>query len=521
MAARWPHPLATVPAPTTRMGLAAHFRFPVGIDAVWLAAAPFVLVVAPLLTPIRPFDYFWSLAQGRAMVQLGQIPSQNMFLYTLPADAPFFDQPWLGQLAMYAAFRVGGHSANLLLLAVSLALAMTIAIDTALRAGGKPRTVALVALAVAPVLALASGARTQMLAYPCFAFVLRGAVLRGSRSGLRSLLPAVLVTALWANLHGSFVLAPLLFVLSALGAGLRPGAGESRRAGGRRLLGEVSLIGAATLLNPHGPMVYVYAFTLAASMRLGGTGEVGEWLALSPLTIEGAAFYTLALAGVVLAVRNRRHARLDALLPHLAFAVTAATSARLVGWWALSAVAAVAPVQPDVAGVGGRRGPSWPNVGLLALFVTLALACLPGAPLFERAALHSHLPYTEARAFGVETPWRTAQSLARGYPGRLFHTQAVGGLVEWTLAVDGPQPVAFVDQRFELIPPEVWRAYFAICRAEPVWQGLLDRYGIGTLLLDEEDAAGLLAEVSASPAWRLAGREFRYRLYVRAGSPMP
>ena len=133
--------------------------------------------------------------------------------------------------------------------------------------------------------------------------------------------------------------------------------------------------------------------------------------------------------------------------------------------------------------------------------------------------MYSHLPYPEARAFGVETPWQTAESLAHGYPGRLFHTQAVGGLVEWTLAADRPRPVAFVDQRFELIPPELWRDYFAICRGEPGWQGLLDRYAIGALLIDEEDAAGLLAALANDRQWRHVGKEFRYHLYIRARRP--
>jgi hypothetical protein len=521
MAAGWAHPEPTVPAPTTRAGLAAYFRPPVSIDAVWLAAAPFVLVVAALLTPIRPFDYFWSLVQGRAIVQLGQIPSQNLFLHTLPPEAPFFDQPWLGQLAMYSAFRLGGHFANVLLLAASLAAAVIITIDTAVRAGARPRNVGVVALAVVPILAFASGARTQMFAYPCFAFVLRQAVLRDPRPRLRSLLPAALVAALWANLHGSFVLAPLLFVLPALGALLRSKEARSRRARWGWLLREVALIGLATLLNPHGPLVYVYAFTMVFSMRLGSVGEVGEWLAPSPLTIQGAAFYALVLVGVALAVRHRRRARLEALLPCVFFAIAAATSKRLVGWWALSAIVALAPAQSDAPPEERRLGSSWPNVGLLALFVAAVFACLPGAPLFERAALHSHLPYAEARALGVETPWRTVKTLARGYPGQLFHTQAVGGLVEWILAADRPRPVAFVDQRFELIPPGLWRDYFAICGAEPGWQGLLARHRIGTLLVDEEDAALLLTQLSESREWRLVGQEYRYRLYVRAASPVP
>jgi hypothetical protein len=120
-------------------GLRHHFDWPLSLDAVWLAGPLFLVAFAAVLSPVRPFDYFWALVQGRASLQLAAIPSQNLFLFTLPAHTPFFDQPWLAQLTMFGAYCLGGHAANVVLLAACLVLAFALSLDTALRLGASAR----------------------------------------------------------------------------------------------------------------------------------------------------------------------------------------------------------------------------------------------------------------------------------------------------------------------------------------------------------------------------------------------
>jgi hypothetical protein len=500
--------------------LAAYFKPPLTIESVYLLAAPLALVLAALLAPIRPFDYFWALVQGRAAVQLGHIPAQNLFLHTLPADAPFFDQPWLAQIILFVMVRLGGHSANLLLLAGLLFLAMAITIDTALRTGGRPRTVAAVALAVTPLLALGAGVRTQMFAYPCFAVVLRGLVLRLPNRTLPGLWPSLLAAALWSNLHGSFVLAPAMFAIGAAIALLAPSSVEYPRATRiKHGLLELAAIGVATLVNPRGPHVYRYATGLAGQMYAKTGGAVQEWVALSPGSLAGVLFYLLASLGVVCAILAWRRLSPAALAIHVLLAVLAVGNQRFVAWWGLSAIVAFACLFGATQNAERRPGPAWPNLGILAGMALALLLTLPGMPLFERVAPRAHVGYPEARALGTESPLHLAERLAKGYPGKLFHTQAIGGLLEWTLATTAPRPVAFVDQRFEITPPELWHDYFAICDARPNWRSLLERYGIGTILVDQTNAARLIDALANDPAWKLVGRELAYHLYQTAPQP--
>jgi hypothetical protein len=116
---------------------------------------------------------------------------------------------------------------------------------------------------------------------------------------------------------------------------------------------------------------------------------------------------------------------------------------------------------------------------------------------------------------GTDVPLRLAQKLAVLRPGRIFHTQAVGGLLEWALCSHGPEPVAFVDQRFELIPPPVWREYLDACGAKPGFERILNRYGVVAVLAESSEAKPLLDALANDPDWSLDAREGEFRLYLR------
>jgi hypothetical protein len=502
-----------------------HLSWPIGLDGVWLLAPGFALSAVVLLSPIRPFDYFWALVQGRTTWELGRVARENLFLYTLPEAEPFFNQAWLAQLLLFGGFRWGGHTFNLILLALVLAAALVCCMDAALRRGARPIHVAVAALVSLPLLGLGSGVRSQMFAYPCFALLLRGLLLEAPRLARAPLAGMLAASAFWANTHGSFVLAPAMFAArAAVGTWAQPPG--ARWAAAREHAVELALVLAATCLNPRGPAVYAYALGLPLSMNAGNQSDVGEWQPLSPLEPLGLVLGVALVAGVVLVVTRPapRRASGPALLVFFACALLAFVSQRFLAWAALALVL-VLPVLSRAEGeapAGKRRGVTWLNTALIACFALITIGSVPGAPLFERSAARTHLPYAGARALGRETPLRLAEHLQRAGPsGRIFHDQALGGLLEWALAADGARPVAFVDQRFELVPPEIWARYFTIASARPGWQQLLLHYGIGTLLIDERRQRPLIEAIRRAGGWRLVAEEFSYRLYVRAKTEAP
>ena len=210
------------------------FRWPPSIDAVWIAMPLFVVAVRTLLQPIPPEDYWWHLAMGR-LIDGGALPTTNMFLYTLPVDAPFYDQPWLAQWVMYLVARGGGHVATVGLHTALLVGTWSYLVRHALTRGAIPIVVGIAAALAHYVAASTLVPRTQMFAYPCFVAVV--VVLLASADGrcgrARLWVTVGVATLVWANVHGSFVLAPIL-VAAVMGGAILEGVRRRFRPDERR-----------------------------------------------------------------------------------------------------------------------------------------------------------------------------------------------------------------------------------------------------------------------------------------------
>ena len=57
--------------------------------------------------PIFDFDFYWHLANGREMVNSGNIVSEEIFSYTHPGEH-FSNHEWLGQILFYQVWDTFG-----------------------------------------------------------------------------------------------------------------------------------------------------------------------------------------------------------------------------------------------------------------------------------------------------------------------------------------------------------------------------------------------------------------------------
>ena len=106
----------------------------------------------------------------------------------------------------------------------------------------------------------------------------------------------------------------------------------------------------------------------------------------------------------------------------------------------------------------------------------------------------------------------------RGVSGRVFHSQASGGLVEYALAGPEGEQVAFVDQRMELISEAVWQEYFLISSAGQGWQERLDGYGVQAALLSMDSQVPLIRAMEDASEWTRVQRDETHVLYVATES---
>jgi hypothetical protein len=165
----------------------------------------FVALLAALVPRLLSSDGWLALVGGRFIANHG-LPRRDT-LAALTSGREWIDQQWLGQLATYAINSVGGIR---LLLAVNIALVAGALVAAGIHSrhrGARPTTLALVLLAsVLPYLVTAMNVRTQSFVY--LPFVGLVAMLARDRpvSG-RATFIALAVVALWANVHGSALLA--------------------------------------------------------------------------------------------------------------------------------------------------------------------------------------------------------------------------------------------------------------------------------------------------------------------------
>lgn len=503
--------------------MAQLFRRPIRLAWVWLLVPVVGVVVSASLEPIPPHDYWWHLAMGR-LIAGGMLPESNLFLYTMPADAPFLNQPWLGQWLLYIVRDLGGDQLNVLVRNALVAAAWAGVVGLAFRRSRLAPVAATLAIffciATFPVLTV----RTRMFAFVPYVILLVWMVrfAEGERSWGWTVLVAV-ATAFWVNVHGSFVLAPLL-TIGVCGCVVLERWLDDEEIAPTLIYGGVSA-GAfvlASFANPLGPEVFVYVFRLAITSTVSGT--VTEWKPPDFAEVEGVIFIVGTVAGVLLLAVRRASVKIWEVGLLLAVTYLAAGAIRSIFFWAVTVTVILAPhvaaffPEGDDLELSGREE----ALNGILLFM-LCVAAILVQPWVARSTLVAATHEGKARStapgmhvLGAETPTRAIDQLPEG---RGFHHQAVGGFLEWSLAPGEPTQVAFVDQRMELLPDEVWREYFEISSAEGDWQSRLDHWQITWLLLNPRGQWPLIQEALKSTQWRLKYVDEAHVLLVRSGAP--
>jgi hypothetical protein len=479
-----------MPLGTTRLGTAIAWGRLTPSWPLLLGLAAFARAITDPARLLADPDTYLHIAAGRWMLGHLALPLADPFSHSM-AGAAWLPHEWLAEIALAAAFALGGWSGVVLLAAASFAIAVALLLRLLLERldplAALVATVAAIALLMPHLLA-----RPHLLALPLLVvwcgrlFVARDT----NRAPPFWLVPAM---ALWANLHASFVFGLALAGFLAVEAVLSPGPGETRRSVARRwglfLLAAVM----AALVTPYGPAGVVQPFRLMAMPGLQST--FAEWL--SPdfrnapaleLWILGALLIgfvsgvrlpltrALLLVGLVhMTLQHARHEDLLAVVGPLAaatplghaLAVSGASvgSSRVRRWFARLAVPAAVP----------------------ACLLTVAVAVVLSLPTLMRPIARADDPVTPGTALAA------AERLGLGGP--VYNSEAFGG---YLLFRGVP---SFIDGRVELYGNAfVTQDFQAENGYEPVLTALLARYRIGwTLLVPQAGAVGVLDRL---PGWQ-------------------
>jgi hypothetical protein len=483
------------------------------LDHVWLAVALIPLALRPLLTPILPFDFWWHLATGRAIVARGDIPIADSFSYTRFGQ-PFFNQGWLAELLMYGLHQAGGIPLILIVqsLVITLAYGMLLRLCV-LRTRRLRFSVVLLLLTTLPLSFNNWVVRPQSYTFPIFVgFLTILTEYRLGRGNRLWLLP--LLMALWVNMHGAFVLGLALIGITFVGellkrrttnderrttdadADLRPSSIVYRPSSFvlRPLVVWGALTALATLINPRGLGVLSYVRNLVGSNAV--TTLVEEW---APPTIRdtgGLIFFLFLIGAVAVLIYARRRPDLTDLLLFGAFLWLALGATRNIVWFGFVAtpliIVQAATLLPAPK---PRRSPGSPALNA-ALIGVLSLLLLIGLPWVKP----SLLPPSVGALLSEDTPVEAVNFMRQEAvrPHHLFHTEGFGSYLMWA----APEQPVFIDTRIELYPYQQWVDYINLGQANNV-DALLRKYAIDGLLLNKQRQAALVAAVRGDPAWTM------------------
>ncbi len=464
-------------------------------------------------------DLWRHLLVGRIVLATGPLPLRDTFSYTAFGHL-WRQHEWLAQAIMALCYNAAGvFGLKLLKLACAAATVSLLAIgiaETGASARIQRSIMILIALALAPQMQF----RPQLFTYVLLSllFALEAAESYRGSSRLWIAIPAF---ALWANLHGGFVvgLGALCGFTGILAiTDFWRGAGFSR---GARLSAIAAACGAATLVNPIG--IGVWSNALHSITDSYVKAAIVEWRPLTSMLADqlrswspGAVIYLVPIAiFAALAVCVAITPAADDLAMVIVAAVFAAGAFYAVRNMALAVIATAIPLARHAGLVARLREARSGNLNrdsdqdrgfnpALAVVLAVAMAWFGGL-LSDRLKL------------GLDYPVAAVEFIKEHHlRGNVLCDFSWGEYLMWHL---GGQNRVFIDGRWELVyPHEIMRDYVHFEQARPDAERVLDSYPNDLVLLSPRSKASRV--VMNDPNWKLIYGDRIALLYARSYSPM-
>lgn len=467
------------------------------------AAALALLLAAICLPSLGAEDFWWHLRTGQLIIATHAVPHTDPFSFTA-AGRPWVAHEWLSEVVIYLLYRAGGYAALLLVFSAVTALAYGLMAWCSEGAAG--------ARAFALVLAVWCARPTFSLRPDAFSLLLFAgfyALLEAHRrsGSVRPLLMLPLLLVLWVNLHGGYILGPVLILLFLGGAAVdalarRPG---TRPFGAQAKALLLAFAGCVLVvpLNPNGARLYVYPFQTIDSRVMRAL--LMEWQSPDPRRPLFYPFFLLVALCLLAMWRRRRNLPANQVLVFAFFTGAALHSMRFIS---LSALAGI----PLLAGMMLARAPS------PAAHPAHARRPLQVAALLVAAGLTGWVLYraivTAPEVVRRDFPVAAVNFLKQHQlPGRIFNAYSFGGYLIWRLY---PQYRVFVDGRADVYGGAFLERFVNIYRAEVNPRPVFNRLGVDTVIVQPQAALCVLLNMGND--WKRVYQDRDAVIYTRAAA---
>jgi hypothetical protein len=474
------------------------------------------------LRPIGHTDVWGHLGYGRRIWEAGSIPATEP-LMSMSAGMPFVDSAWLTQVMAYAGYLVVGKAAITFLFACTVAAAMGVLTR---RVYGRTHSSMFALTGFALVMWVEyqqfAVARPQIVGFLFYCVLLSTLLKREWSRKTWYIVPVMF--ALWANMHGSFIVGIGLLGCFAIGRGID----LIRRTGKlrslfhdnklRRLVLLTELAAVAALLNPYGLTLYSEVLSFGSNPNLQ---SLVEWQDLSLRLAQGQAAAVAALILFIVYRVSPRRVSTAELLTLTVFGAAALWTSRMLVWWGplagcFAAIHAAAAWRKwrglEIAPEPPHRASLWTVVVIGVGFIFFELSHV-GTVTLAMAAGKDIEKVTNRVPMGRLTPIAAAQYLNEHPPeGLVFCTYEWGDYLMWA----GPKDMqVFVASHCHLVPEDVWTDYMGIIQLGNGWSAMLKRYGINTVVIDEEARKSMVHRLAEDDDWKLLFRQDGQAIFER------
>jgi hypothetical protein len=420
----------------------------------------------------RDSDAGWHIRNGEAILVSGQLPHADPYSFT-KAGQPWFAWEWAADVAAGAVHRAAGLRGVAFFYSLAIAAGVWMWFRLHWAMGGN----FLIACAMAPLLLSTCNihwlARPHVLGWLLLLAMVWWCERGGGPWG------AAAIAAVWANVHASFFLAPLV-----AGAYFVGQVGNLRRVGnppGRisnppqaASLPHMAAVLAATLLapllNPYGWRLYQHVFRYLTDSDL--LSRIGEFQSFDFHAAGAGQIIATVILGIAGGTLSLLLGRFHHFLLAMAFSVLALRSAR--------ALPLVALVLLPIANAAVVAFVPWKNFLAYGNRLRALDARLSGWALAPAIALAAYalLRFVPAGFPPDQFPVAAYPHLAPG--GRLFAPDKFGGYLIYRS--NGARKV-FFDGRSDFYGAEFLKQYGRLVQVRPGWQEYWNQFRFSQALL--------------------------------------
>jgi hypothetical protein len=449
-----------------------------GMTPLYVAVFIYVLMLCLGGRLLVDPDTYFHIAAGNWIWAHHSVPSTDPFSMTMQ-DAPWIAHEWFAELILAAAYGAGGWAG--VVAATAAAIASTFFLLT--RFLGHILSTVATLLGIIPSFLLVSPhllARPHVLAMPLLVAWTVGLARSRERNQSPSywLLPLM---ALWANLHGGFVIGLALIGAYALEAMIATPDWAQRWHVARHWAAFFLAAALASLLTPYGiqgPLFALHLSSLTFSLSV-----VNEWRGTDFGSFQPLELWIIALLGLGFVMQMRLPlVKLLMLLGLIHLALVHRRNSELLAL--VAPILLAGPVTQTIRETALRVTPENPPAqyyfaGVFAMAMATAVALWTGVAHDDQRVSPTHA---------------LAAAAAAGLTGPVFNAYGFGGY----LIFAGFQP--FVDGRIDLYGDTLMHEYVdAVSARDQALSNTLEHHHIEWTLLEPQMAA--VIELDHSPGW--------------------